>query len=136
MRIMLLSPTSARQVSEEEKREWINRLAEIYQKQGYKVKGKRYVFGDGHSSTNEILVKICQETGLKYGVVVNIIPPKFKQIEKARVKLLWKPFPQNLVAMVNRLTYPLQVSKRDRCFLTPHPKMQSLHFPSRLQHYD
>jgi hypothetical protein len=83
---MLFSPTSARQVSEEEKRQWINRLAEIYQKQGYKVKGKRYVFPDGTTTTNEVLVKICQVTTLSYATVVKYVFTKFKQTEKARTE--------------------------------------------------
>ena len=63
-----------------------NRLAEIYQKQGYKVKGKRYVFDDGHTTTNEILVKICQVTGLDYNTVVTYLITKFKQVEQSRVE--------------------------------------------------
>jgi len=43
------------------------------------LKGKRHVFPDGHVTTNEILVKICQATGLHYSTVSSYLLPKFKQ---------------------------------------------------------
>ena len=66
-----------RQVSKEEKAEWINGLARIYEKKGLKVssKGRR----------NEILDKIVEVTGLHPDTVRLYLSDEFKQTEQARV---------------------------------------------------
>lgn len=61
-----------RQVPREEKEEWINGLARIYQKQGLKVGGR----GRGHR--NEIRERIEQVTGLKSTVVNSFLHAEFK----------------------------------------------------------
>jgi len=63
-----------RQVSREEKEEWINGLAEIYQKQGFKVSGER--------RSNEIIDKIAEATGLTKRTIEELIASKFKQMEE------------------------------------------------------
>jgi len=60
-----------RQISREEKEEWINSLARIYQKQGLKVssKGRR----------NEIMAKIMEVTGLSDRTVGAYLDERYKQ---------------------------------------------------------
>ena len=60
-----------RQISREEKEEWINGLARIYKKQGLKVssKGRR----------NEIMAKIMEVTGLSDRAVGTYLHDKYKQ---------------------------------------------------------
>ena len=57
-----------RQVSFEEKKDWINRLAKIYKQQGLKVTKKK----------NEIKHKIAEVTGLNSDVVLMLLQDKFK----------------------------------------------------------
>ena len=73
-----------RQIPREEKEEWINGLARIYEKQGYKIRGKRYTIEEGASSvttTNEILVKIMNVSGLSRKTVLEFLDSKYKAIK-------------------------------------------------------
>ena len=74
-----------REVPREEKEEWINGLARIYKKQGLKIRGKRYFYGET-STTNEIVTKIVEVTGLSYATVVKYLHNEYKQMERARIK--------------------------------------------------
>ena len=60
-----------RQISRDEKEEWINGLARIYQKQGLTTKGIR--------GENEIKAKIVERTGLTPRTIEMYLEPKFKQ---------------------------------------------------------
>jgi len=71
--LRLVANFHRRQVSREEKEEWINGLAEIYRKQGLKV-GKH---DDGKS--NEIKQKIVEATGLATKTVEEYLNKEFKQ---------------------------------------------------------
>ena len=62
-----------RKVSREEKEEWINGLAGIYRKQGFRV-GEH---DDGRA--NEILQKIIEATGLGRSTVERYLSSDFKQ---------------------------------------------------------
>lgn len=66
-----------RQVSREEKEEWINGLARIYKKQGLKVKGKTRVF-EKVSISNEIVAKIMEVTGLSDRSVYEYLNDRYK----------------------------------------------------------
>ena len=63
-----------RQVSREEKEEWINGLAEIYRKQGLRVSS---ISGDGIE--NQIKQKIMEMTGLSEITVSRYLHEEFKQ---------------------------------------------------------
>jgi len=63
-----------REVPKKEKAEWINGLAEIYQKQGYKILDK-------FPYTNEIKQKIADVTGLTERTVVTYLHAEYKQTE-------------------------------------------------------
>lgn len=69
-----------RQVSREEKEEWINGLARIYKKQGLQVRRKR---SDG-KIINEIVTQILKTTGLDGDVIRLYLVSDFKQVEQAR----------------------------------------------------
>jgi len=76
-----------RQVTREEKEEWINRLAEIYKKQGLKVKGDSVTIeykGKPYTTSNQILAKIVEVTGLHPDTVRRYLFDEFKQVEQAR----------------------------------------------------
>lgn len=73
-----------REIGDTEKSEWINGLANIYQKQGLKVNGKRYVFEDGHTTTNEIIVQLTKIAGLSPQCVGVYLSQEYKQITKIR----------------------------------------------------
>ena len=64
-----------RQVSREEKEEWINGLAVIYKKQGLKVRAK--------NRTNEIVDRIVEVTGLTPHTVREYLKDTFRQTEHA-----------------------------------------------------
>jgi hypothetical protein len=64
-----------RQVSVEEKKEWINGLARIYKKQGLKVKAD-FPF------ENQIKNKIVEVTGLHHKTVENYLSNEFKQRQR------------------------------------------------------
>ena len=64
-----------RQVPKKEKAKWINDLAEIYQKQGYKVEGQ----SKGSVPKNEIAEKIADVTGLSKITVINYLYNDYKQ---------------------------------------------------------
>ena len=66
-----------RQVSREEKEEWINGLARIYKKQGLDVYGTRK--GSAGAPPNEILDKIVEVTGLSRDTVKEYLLDRFKQ---------------------------------------------------------
>ena len=66
-----------RQIPREEKEEWINSLAKIYKKQGLRIQGKRTVIGP-ITTSNEIIARIVQVTGLSYSTVVQYLNEKFK----------------------------------------------------------
>jgi hypothetical protein len=84
----LIANFHRRQVTREEKEEWINGLAEIYQKQGYKIKGNpttvKLSSGQEFTIDNEILAKILDVTGLGYSTVRSYLVQEFKQTGKAR----------------------------------------------------
>ena len=90
-----------RQVSREEKEEWINGLAEIYKKQGLKVR-REVKTKQGGYRINEITQKISEVTGLDISTVRDYISPAYKQtetgheIQKERVsasQVIEKAFP-------------------------------------------
>lgn len=66
-----------RQVSREEKEEWINGLAKLYKKQGLKV-GK-------HNEANEIIDKIVSVTGLGATTVRSYLRAEFRQEPSSEV---------------------------------------------------
>jgi hypothetical protein len=59
-----------RQVSREEKVEWINGLAKIYKKEGFKVEGER--------GRNEIKLHIAEVTGLHPDSILLLLDDKYK----------------------------------------------------------
>ena len=67
----LIANFHRRQVSREEKAEWINGLAEIYQKQGFKVRNEQ--------RKNEIINKIVDGTGLNSDTIGGYLGEEFKQ---------------------------------------------------------
>jgi len=67
-----------RQITRQEKEEWINGLARIYQKQGLKVRG-----GDP-PHPNEVVSRIIEVTGLSSWAVKQNLSDDFKQIEFTR----------------------------------------------------
>jgi len=73
-----------RQVSREEKEEWINGLAEIYKKQGLKVRAAKGAFAA--QSPNEIANKIIAVTGLSMSTVLGYLRDDFKQKALARTQ--------------------------------------------------
>lgn len=66
-----------RTITKEEKTEWINGLARIYQKEGFKVYGKKVSV----HPKNEIAAKIMDELGLSRTTVGRFLHPKYKQAE-------------------------------------------------------
>ena len=64
-----------RQVSREEKIEWINGLAKLYKNQGYKVEGK----SKSSYPKNEIVEKITEVTGLSKPTIINYLYNDYKQ---------------------------------------------------------
>jgi len=68
-----------RQVSMEEKEEWINGLAEIYRKQGLKVRSQG-------SGKNEIIAKIGEVTGLNPPTIQYYLAEEYKQKEPDHLK--------------------------------------------------
>ena len=70
----LIANFHRRQVSREEKEEWINGLAKIYQKQGLRVV---HIANDGIE--NEIKQKIMEVTGLSDFTVDGYLHNEFKQ---------------------------------------------------------
>lgn len=70
-----------REVPKEEKAEWINGLAEIYQKQGLQVRKDV-----GGTRINEIISKVSDVTGLDVRTVRNYISPEYKMLEVARIE--------------------------------------------------
>ena len=74
-----------RAVPRSEKEEWINELARVYREQGLKIRGER-TFLDGASTTNEIIVKLAETTGLGRQTVLKYLSNEYKQTEHARVK--------------------------------------------------
>jgi phosphotransferase system IIB component len=81
----LIANFHRRQVSREEKEEWINGLAEIYKKQGLKV---RLNIGSEHE--NQIKNKIVEITGLSKEAVEKYLLAEFKQ-EQTRPSESYKP---------------------------------------------
>lgn len=73
-----------RQVSREEKAEWINGLAEIYLKQGYKV-------GENRRESNEIVSKIAEVTGLTSQTVRIYLSKEFRQTPPKNIEDLNVP---------------------------------------------
>ena len=81
----LIANWHRRQVSREEKEQWINALAEIYLKQGYKV-------GDRTKrEPNEIIRKISEVTGLTVKTIMNYIHDEFKQERPEEIRETQKP---------------------------------------------
>jgi hypothetical protein len=68
-----------RQVEREEKEEWINGLARIYERQGLKVKSET-----GSEHKNEIKDKIAEVTGLDGDTVNGYLDAEFKQSDILR----------------------------------------------------
>ncbi len=69
-----------RQVSRDEKAEWINALAELYVKQGFKIEGSR----DKAQGSNEVAERIVVATGLGRRTVMTYLRDEFKQNNFAR----------------------------------------------------
>lgn len=69
-----------RQVPTEEKQEWINALAKIYEKQGLKVRREVKTEKGGYR-INEIVTKVAEVTGLDESTVRDYISPAYKQVE-------------------------------------------------------
>jgi len=67
-----------RQVSREEKEEWINGLARIYSEQGYKI-SKQIITTTGGYFVNEIVNKIAEVTGLHSSTVLSYLLGAYKQ---------------------------------------------------------
>jgi len=72
-----------RKVKESEKEEWINRLARIYKKQGYKI-------SDKFPFENEIKQRIIEVTGLKHDTVESYLVNEYKQ-QQRRPKESYQP---------------------------------------------
>ena len=70
-----------RHVSREEKAAWINRLAELCQKEGCRVEGPRGKV----QGPNEIVEKVCEITGLKRRTIMTYLDPRFKQQQHRRL---------------------------------------------------
>lgn len=68
-----------RQVSGEEKEEWINGLAEVYKKQGLEVRSQS-------SGKNEIIERIEQVTGLHPSTIQYYLKSEYKQKEPEHLK--------------------------------------------------
>ena len=81
-----------RQITREDKEEWINGLARIYKKQGYKILDK-FPF------TNEIKQKIMDVTGLSDDVVKEYLLAEFKSESKGG----WGPETPRLVPASQRI---------------------------------
>jgi hypothetical protein len=62
-----------REIKETEKAEWVNSLAEIYQKQGLEVRGKE--------GKNEIVDKLIAVLSIGEATIRSLLQSKFKQIE-------------------------------------------------------
>jgi len=71
-----------RAVQWSEKEAWINGLAMIYKKQGYKIRGEYPVTGG--SPKNEIVEKIIEITGLSEQTITRYLSEDYKQKEQAR----------------------------------------------------
>lgn len=71
-----------RPISSEEKVQWINDLARLYQDEGYKIRGA----SRGGTPPNEIVNKIAQETGLANNTINKYLLDEFKQTERKSVK--------------------------------------------------
>jgi hypothetical protein len=109
-----VSNWNRRQVSKEEKTEWINDLAEIYQKQGYKLVGKRAVISN-ITTRNEIVAKIHEMTGLAYTTIMGFIDSKYKSKHYEKSRNIEPRVPASQV-IVKRLgeDYGSQVVERHR----------------------
>ena len=70
----LIANFHRRQVSREEKEEWINGLAEIYRKQGLRVD-----VSDIDGGHNEIKQKLVEVTGLNETTITQYLHDEFKQ---------------------------------------------------------
>ena len=68
-----------RHIEEEEKETWLNRIAEIYSKQGLQVRSKG-------SGKNEIIEKIVEVTGLKPATIQFYLKSKYKQEEPSHLR--------------------------------------------------
>ena len=92
-----------RTINKKKKTEWINGLARIYSEQGYKIQGKRHFFDEEHSTTNEILFKICQVTGLARRTVVAYLASNYKQMSQSRTE----PRPESRKPASERIEHEL-----------------------------
>jgi len=72
----LIANWHRRPIEREEKEKWINDLAQVYQKQGLKVKP-----ANGSDHENEILAKIVEVTGLSISTAREYLSSDFKQPE-------------------------------------------------------
>jgi len=68
-----------RQISREEKEKWINDLAQLYEKQGYRVSGRRE--GSSGAPPNEIVDKIHNETGISKYTIRDYLSKEFIRME-------------------------------------------------------
>lgn len=75
-----------RQISREEKAEWINGLARLYQKQGYKI-------SDKFPFENEIVQKITEVTGLHKNSVTTYLGDEYKHSPRGGVPKGTYPIP-------------------------------------------
>jgi ParB-like chromosome segregation protein Spo0J len=96
----LIANFHRRQITREEKEEWINGLAEIYKKQGLNVSPK-----------NEILAKIVAVTGLNQSTVQLFMKSKYKQTEP---EALQKHEPRVLASERIETTLGSEVAERFR----------------------
>lgn len=71
-----------RQITSLEKSNWINKLARIYEEQGYKIEAS----SKGRFPKNEIIEKIEQETGLSKNIVRQYLLESYKQHYPVNIK--------------------------------------------------
>lgn len=79
-----------RAVPRSEKEKWINDLAKFYQKQGYTTKGEPMTIdykGTPYTSSNQILVKIMDVTGLSDQTVLRHLLEEYKQLSYPKRKI-------------------------------------------------
>ena len=104
-----------RQVSREEKEEWIDGLARIYKKQGLKVSGRR--LGSGGAPPNEIEQEIVKKTGLTPYTVRQYLSDEFKQRLPSNIQDIQKPrksASEVIVSVTGDRNYGKQLVERHR----------------------
>jgi len=103
-----------RQVSKEEKIEWINGLAKIYSEQGYKTR-KTVKTDTGGYRINEIVNKIAEVTGLTEQTVRSYLSPAYKQMEVSQTEQSPRlPASQVIVSGIGDKAYGESLVERHR----------------------